>query len=537
MGNGLSWSPNGRYLAVIHGFGYSERWPQDGFPTAIWDSIENNFIHLNHRQPGWEAGEAAAVDWDGQGRLAVGGVHDFYPESIGGIVVCKFDAGTATDCNLPSPSQFNYDGRYGDVSAVAWRPGHNQLALSDGAAIELWDTDSQTITATLDAAFDNVTMLAWNSDGTKLMSMGFDYALRIWTRFENYQAPDPRPVRTVSIPAKYVDGVISPDGQLFATSMPPFESIDIIHITDGHVQQHFALGTGFNVDTTSMYWSKDGSMLAAILWRPADKTSIIRLWSVSAGKQILELAVGNQTTAISWRPDGRAIAVRELNGDGVETFDVHAISDGHELFRTLPFNDWLNQFAMPNLRYNEHSLDVGQWSPDGRLLAINDHVVQSEDDTSVLLWDTQTSTLAAHLDTTRGSNRGFSGDATVAAWSPDGTLIAVQGFDKFYLFRLKQKDGQFIPELLWRRDLGSWLENSDYAANDNTLFSPDGRYFFHNRIIYSTATGWPIFRFRSSMGFRYFRWVGNMLTGYEFGSVDGQTPGQAVTVRTTDFLP
>jgi hypothetical protein len=101
--------------------------------------------------------------------------------------------------------------------------------------------------------------------------------------------------------------------------------------------------------------------------------------------------------------------------------------------------------------------------------------------------------------------------------------------DQVFFYHLHWQGDRVTPELVWRR-LGG-------VDSDEIAFSPDSLYFLYDNTVWDTVSGWSVFRFRAPMHYDTYRWVGDTLTGYDLGSAKDNTPGKAVSWRSTDFLP
>jgi WD40 repeat protein len=560
--NGLAWSHDGRYLATIDTFGEGEN-----RYFSIWDTVHEQFavtLGLDECKPG--TGNVTAVDWsDGDAQLAFSGVY-WGPGSEGGVRVGYWGKQPAA-CQDPllGDSQDGYSS--GDIFTLAWQPGSQRLAYTTGTAIELWDATTKKPVAELDAARDDVTMLAWNADGSKLLAAGSDYAVRIWTRFDMYQLPDPQPTRETTLPVGYSGGALSPDGQWIAAVNQTSGLVEVIDVVNGDVRRSFDTRVDQpltqikdrNVPwSTADSWSPDNSMLA--IWLSSDSRSLdcdslprntVQLWSVQTGKLIRSW---DGITSLAWMPDSQAVAVGIMKAyethdvlSGVkylveaDSFEVRNVQTGQVIEQAPPGEQWgevLSPSRYPDMDpsdtfyfYYEHLLSVSRWSPDGRLLGIDDRVGCGVwGNTSALLWDTQSHMIAAQLDARRRYLWDGSGDsAKIRAWSPDGNSVLVQGLDQVFFYHLHWQEDRVTPELIWRRPGG--------VGPNEIVFSPNSRHFLYDATVWDMASGWPVFRFHGPMDDDTYRWVGDTLTGYDFGFAGDSTPGKVVSWHVSDFLP
>lgn len=525
----LSWTHDGRYLAIGRAFTDPDRHEAG----TIWDSVTRNFVAMGVAATGSEFGAVAYNPDDTT--LAIGYVTTIDPNAFGGLLVCHVEAALFTSaCAVSSPlvteQSPNNVPTINNVSSVAWHPTHPWLAYTTGTAITLWNSDKQHSIGTLDAANEAVTMLEWNLDGSKLLSVGSDYVVRIWTRFTSYQTLDPTPIQTLTMPTAASDlnaeAIVSPNGQLLALKDEQTQSVHIIRIADSSVQATF-LPLGGKFYLPAAHWSPDSTQLAvsnSTITSCNFNQQTTQIWSAQTGALTIDLG---STVGIAWRPDSKAVA--EFDGDNILT--TVEIDNGRVLQTT----------ELGHVQIHDHILYMSAWSPDSRLIALNDIVMCGLYATgSALLWNTNTQKIAAHVDVPRFSYRGSGGEAEINAWSADGSLVAVSGFDHNYVYRLTWSNGnlQAVAAL-------AYLANSPFCGiqePDTTLFSPDGRYFLCDNTVWDMTTLWPVAHFRSTMRMNVYRWVGDTLIGYDlygdlYNNFTKHIPGKIIMVRTSDFLP
>jgi len=270
--------------------------------------------------------------------------------------------------------------------------------------------------------------LGWSQDGSQLYGVKQNGEVRIWntTTWSN--------VLTYGIPYGYLTAdSFSPNRNYFATlslADPTLGTVRVWNtITGNEVQIHQSHSKG----VLNIAWSPDGTQIAsddgnsvevwnattgntditlhtdsgvlAIVWSPdgtriavASETSI-QIWDVATGNSLLTFrgpAGGVQSAA--WSPDGRYIALSDINGPDVQIWDA---TNGNLV-----------------LTYKGHTDTVWAitWSPDSK------RIVTGGLDKTVQIWDPATGN---NIFTYHGHSEGVSD----LAWSPNGRFIASSGGD------------------------------------------------------------------------------------------------------------
>jgi WD40 repeat protein/tRNA A-37 threonylcarbamoyl transferase component Bud32 len=242
--------------------------------------------------------------------------------------------------------------------------------------------------------------VSWRADGRRFACEGI-----LWT---------PGPGGTGSRVALDYTGVVdrprlgpwSPDGKRILATYNRYRVnwLGIWNTDTGALVRKFAINDSPDWgDSTPPAWSPDGDRVAT------RAGSEFRVWEASTGRLLQELRgdpnafIG--TTAISWAPGGRHLA---LVGGTVTVWDLAKgkVSAGykHE-----------NNGGSPNYQ--------ATWSPDGKLLALTAkwEVVLLDAGSGEVLHRLVGEALGGAPGTREG------GEVGVAAWSPDGSRLAVIG--------------------------------------------------------------------------------------------------------------
>jgi WD40 repeat protein len=320
----LSWSPNGRWLAVGGSWGTVQLLDltQDQKPVVLTERSEKD--------------GTVVLAWSPDSRRLASAVEG---EPV------KVWAVGATGPALTLP------GLPGTPRVLAWSPDGKRLAGSafgtPQGTVKVWDLDGARETLTV-PGWGNV---AWSLDGRELL-------VTTAGRTEILDAATGRTRRALAEAA----AAWSPDRRRFSNSFGiveaqtgkavcPLEGQEQIKELKGGEKYRMAQTLGAGA------WSPDGRHLA----NGSDGT--VKVWDAATGKRLLTLNVrGGDTNAVTWSPDGRRLA-SAYGYDGIAVWEA----EPRRQALTLPGYDG---YARPALA----------WAPDGRQLA-------SAGDRTVDVWD------------------------------------------------------------------------------------------------------------------------------------------------------
>lgn len=305
-----------------------------------------------------------AVTWSPAGEVIASGSYD------GTIRVWNPAAGEALHV---------LDAGGGWVDDLAFGPDGVTLASAtrDGV-LRLWDAASGGLIAAADAHPGGASGVTWSPDGSRIASSGRDGRVRVWDRTLT-------PLLTVDAHDDVIyDLAWNPHGDTIATAGWDGR-VGVWSGFDGGAR-HVLRGTGQRVH--KLAWSPDGTHVAALGW---DDT--VRLWDVAAGH------------AIAGQPEHMDVITRlDWHGDELRVTTL----DGRLLVWCVPPGVWLWG-------------DVAPADPAGPVAAAAnaDGTRAYEIDTGGVVHITDTSGGEAAVIAT------LPGRANAAAWSPDGTQLAV----------------------------------------------------------------------------------------------------------------
>ncbi len=176
----VAWSPTGDVLAASSAAGEVVLWMPDT---------------VQELQTGTGASiDSIAFSSDGQ-FLAAGGqdgwVRIWHLPSSELMIITDSGADTVAPPLHPTPSK-------AWVDQLAWSPIRNQLALSLGRFVQIWDADTGEVTATLNFEASSVLGLSWRPDGQYLAVCGHR-GVKVWSAQNWNQVPYVLDIRAASI--------------------------------------------------------------------------------------------------------------------------------------------------------------------------------------------------------------------------------------------------------------------------------------------------------------------------------------------------
>src|SRR5579859_5933412 len=313
----------------------------------------------------------------------------------------------------------------GSLSNFAWRADSHALAVAGGNGIWLYDDQLRDLQHFGEEAVGDV---AWRPDGTILAADTFGVGITLYDVSKN----PPQIVR--SLPASdqdTADFVWSPDGKMLATGFEQYNSdgkaTDFVKLYDGEkgaLLRSLPLPDGETIEDIA--WSRDGQHIAA------SSPYYILTWNVATGKLESQWTIGSELRFPVWSPDDKTIAALADNGSLYQlNLASHAYS-GTEII--APDDTWLGagwpvsgangislvsaknlishaEGTTPLVQPQPSLLAQAAFSPDGTKLA-------GYDNANILMIRDVAS------NKTLATSAEFAGRLNMAAFSPDGMLIA-----------------------------------------------------------------------------------------------------------------
>jgi WD40 repeat protein len=280
----------------------------------------------------------------------------------------------------------------GGARLAAYAPDGQRLASAQGDDVQLWDTTTWQVIATLKGRWSGtterrivgITSLAYSPDG-KILAIGSeDKTARLWdlaTGQERF---------VLEGHTGQVWGVaFSPDGKLLATGSYD-KTVRLWDVTTG---QELAKLEGHEAIVCGVAFSPDGQLLASASW---DTT--VKLWDVAARRELTTLK-GHTAEAygVAFSPDGKLLATTSADST-IKLWDVAACQE------------------LSTLKGHAGIIMALAFSPDGKRLAT------AGQDFTVRLWDVATGQELAAL-------RRHTDSIQSVAFSPDGQTLVSAGND------------------------------------------------------------------------------------------------------------
>jgi WD40 repeat protein len=230
--------------------------------------------------------------------------------------------------------------------------------------------------------------VVFNSDGTRLISMGFDGTARVW---DISPAGAKEWLTLAGHTGNWTldDVEFSPDGTRLVTA-----NFDLTaRVWDAITGQELLTLAGHSDGLYEATFSPDGTRLATA---SADHTA--KIWDAFTGRNLLTLAGHTDlVNDVTFSPDGERLATAGED----HTAKIWDTRTGRELLTLTAHSDFIESVA---------------YSPDGAYLATG------SGDNTAKIWDARTGqeifTLTGHTDTIND-----------VAFNPDGTHLATASFD------------------------------------------------------------------------------------------------------------
>ena len=273
----------------------------------------------------------------------------------------------------------------GSSRSVALAPDGTTLAGVTGFdKVQLWDLGSATPTAILEGHTGRLNAVVFSPDGATLASASSDRTVKLWNvatgaELTTLEAPDGTWISAVAL---------SPDGGSIASG----DARGRVKVWDVASGMSTATWEGDGVHGVgSLAFSPDGTTLAA-------GSAGLAMWNLATGTSILTEKFPDVVYAVSFTPDGTALALARPD---LETTSIWKVPPGTDR-------------ATLSIEYPAYVYTAG-FSPDGSIVVSGTLVIGNVDVLEVR--DVATGTLIATLE-------GHGGQIGSLAFSPDGSTFA-----------------------------------------------------------------------------------------------------------------
>ena len=216
--------------------------------------------------------------------------------------------------NVPNTGVFV---EYGGVFANFSQDGKKVATGGVGTQTFLWETETGKQLQQMKGRTNMAYAVAFSADGTQLTSGGR-------TRWDLRTGQGRR---LISQPSDKLFGMPSADGKLIAMFAPNLPTITIYDSTNGKTLQTLTRANSSD-SVEKVYFSPDGRLLA-VSYTQAQGTKMIgqlpsselRIWDVSAGREIQTLTLSASPAEAGFSADGRVLATVAMQGE-ISLWDV-----------------------------------------------------------------------------------------------------------------------------------------------------------------------------------------------------------------------
>ena len=284
---GISWSPDGKYIASCG---------NDG-TVQVWDAKTG--------AKRWQASishYAFAVAWSPDGQKIAGGGGD------GSITILNATSGHVLA---------TYQHQTGFIEGVSWSPDSKSLVSgSQDKTADVWNVQTGKLLFTYKGHSDAVERVAWSPDGSRIASASYDQTVQVWdaktgktlVTYKGHSAP-------VWEVAWSHDSKRIVSGTGSAGINAPVSSGNSVKVWDATTGQTLVTynGNGFDGQTYALAWSPDDKRIAS--GGDGIYHNYARVWDASTGQMIV-MYHGHSDIVfdVAWSPEGSMIASASVDG-------------------------------------------------------------------------------------------------------------------------------------------------------------------------------------------------------------------------------
>jgi serine/threonine protein kinase/WD40 repeat protein/Flp pilus assembly protein TadD len=286
------------------------------FDTGAWPPRPTG-VRFAH--PGWQQSGDACMEQSPDGRFTATWVWS-HPDGDGRLwrLPRPHSRPALPPAELDRQAErtdYEHDARFDPrgTSAVLWsyRRAHWMQDPNDPFKLRIVDVTTGAVRATSLRHGELVRQVAFAPDGRYFATASFDNTARVW------ETATGRPAGPPLAHTNYVATVaFSPDGKTLAAG--DFGPAGLVKLWDWQTGKEVRPPLRHDDIILHVSWSPDGRYLAAIKTHDWSKNPELLVWEVASGKALIRVPYTCPASllreAAQFRPDGRAVATRDVNG-------------------------------------------------------------------------------------------------------------------------------------------------------------------------------------------------------------------------------
>jgi WD40 repeat protein len=337
----------------------------------------------------------------------------------------------------------------------AWLPDSAHLAYVSNRGLFIVDTKSGSQIWRQKVwphyTYRDTRAVSWSANGARVVSTAasaflvqdVQTGLNIWSHHDD---------RSTLLAA-----ALSPDGTLLALAQASSSALmQIWDVQERKLVAQCSKPGGQPQDeseTQNILWSPDGTRIVT-----TSLSGAVHIWQAASGR-LLRAHDNQHMVALSWSPDGAALAFAAIGAPGEALLGIWDVESGQTRFQT-PASVSVEIQQAP--RANPVA-----WSPDGARVAF---IAQDHNAMNVEVWSVR-----------RGQRlftcQSVSGEPTGITWSPDGRYLAAGDAIVGSGMLADGNNGENSVVQFWDANDGRALFTySAPKSPDRLAWSPDGRY-------------------------------------------------------------
>jgi eukaryotic-like serine/threonine-protein kinase len=291
--------------------------------------------------------------------------------------------------DIPDSSNLGIPLSQGDVSAIGFSPdAKTAITGSRNGTVVLRDAESGTLLRSASSHQGSVQVVAFRTDGAVVLTASHDGTARLSKAASGQPHGQLMDHRAGGDGIQVEAAAFSPDGRIVVTG----DNRGVVRIWNGDTGELVRELARHNGSVRSLCFGPGGDRVVAGFGAP---DSGVRLWDVSAGKELWSAAHGNTVRSVTFSPDGKFV----LSASNDVTARFWSAADGQQVGSAMP---------------HRGEVFIGAFSPDGSLAATGGY------DATVRLWAVPTGRPV-------GEPMQHEGVITAAEFSADGKILFTGG--------------------------------------------------------------------------------------------------------------